>query len=332
MGKELKLEMKQSESDDMQATAKKVSSASVIIVAKRAEKTIGTTIGSLISQTHPPEEIILVVDSLDDPTVEVATRFPVKVAVSKKGGIGAARREGVSAATKDIIVFTDSDCRADNQWLERIIKVFRNRDDVFVQAGRNVTFGTGREHPTGSEEGKDVWFNFAPTMNFAFRRSVVEKVGNFDPYFTEGGEDMDFSIRLKKNGYRILYNPNALIFHMESGNLTKKAVRDGKTRAKNFRKHKTSTIGAAIVAFFHSFCLLAFIFLLILGFYLIALIVIIPSLLHRTHTAVHNLRIGKGMKYTTRGFVFAYLSNLSFLVHIIALTIGPSPKAAGSLE
>lgn len=327
----LGMELSKKDGDNL-ATTENAPSVSVVTVAKRAERTIGSTIGSLISQTHPPEEIILVVDSLDDPTVEVATRFPVKVTVSNKGGIGAARRQGVSVATSDIVAFTDSDCRADNQWLERIVNTFRSRKDVSVQAGRNVTFGTGKELPTSSESGKDVWFDFAPTMNFAFRRTLIAKIGNFDPYFSEGGEDMDFCIRLRKNGHRILYNPGAIIYHMESGKLTKKAVRDGKTRAKNFRKHKTSTIGAAFVAFFHSICLLTFIILLILGFYLIALIVILPSLLHRTFRAAMNLKIGKGMKYTTRGFVFAYLSNLSFLVHIIALAVGPSPKASGSLN
>ena len=304
-------------------------SVSVIVVAKRAQNTIGTTLESLMAQTHPPDEIVLVVDSLDDPTVKAAASFPLKVVQSETGGIGGARRKGVDTAIGDIITFTDSDCSAEKYWLESMMETFFRREDVVVQAGKNVSFRKAGKSYRETENGKDMWFDFAPTMNLSFRRSVIGVVGNFDPYFAEGGEDADFCIRLKKEGFRILYNPRAVIFHLESGKHSKKAWRDGKTRAKNFHKHGSAVLGAAVVAFGHSLSLLSMLVLLAFGLYVMALLIITPSLLHRIYRTIIDLRLGKGMKYASRGLVFAYVGNLSFLVHFLAPGIRPRSKLNG---
>jgi GT2 family glycosyltransferase len=301
-------------------------SVSVIIVARHAQDTIGSTLKSLAIQSLQPNETILVVDLLDDPTVEAAQQYRVKVVKSTEGGIGAARREGINAATGDIIAFTDSDCSAEEHWIETLTSTFLERDDVAVISGRNVTFKNYAPQDKNTKAKKDIWYDFAPTMNFAFRRNLIQEVGNFDPYFSEGGEDMDFCIRLKESGYRIFYNPKAIIFHHESGKMTKKAVRNGKTRAKNFKKHRRSALGAATIAFAHSLCLVGSIILLILGFYFAALVVIIPSIVHRLYGATINLKDGKGVRYTVRGFFFAYISNLSFFLYWIALLTKPVPS------
>lgn len=304
-------------------------SVSVIVVAKHAQDTIGITLESLMTQTHPPDEIILVVDSLDDPTIKAAASFPLKVVQSEAGGIGGARRKGVDTAIGDIISFTDSDCSADKYWLESMMETFLRREDVFVQAGKNVSFRKAGRSYRETENGKDAWFDFAPTMNLSFRRSVIGVVGSFDPYFAEGGEDADFCIRLKKEGFRILYNPRAVIFHLESGKHSKKAWRDGKTRAKNFHKHGSVVLGAASVAIGHSLSLLCMLILLAFGLYVMALLIITPSLLHRVYRATIDLRLGKGLKYSSRGFVFAYVGNLSFLVHFVASGIKPHSNFSG---
>lgn len=54
--------------------------------------------------------------------------------------------------------------------------------------------------------------------NMSFPRELAQRIGGFDEKFigTAWGEEYDFSIRLKKQGYLILYNPFASIFHLNT--------------------------------------------------------------------------------------------------------------------
>ncbi|MFX0137124.1 MAG: glycosyltransferase family 2 protein, partial [Candidatus Hodarchaeota archaeon] len=149
------------------------------------------------------------------------------------------------------------------------------------------------------------------------KKDIIPIIGNFDTNFEEGGEDLDFCVRLRKKGYRIFYNPNALIYHLGSGRAIKKAWRDGKTRAKNFRKHKESLLGAAITAFLHSCCLILSVIFLIFGFFIFALLVILPSLLHRIYRSIIDIKSDKTGKETFKSFLLSYIVSLSFLIYVI---------------
>jgi len=48
----------------------------------------------------------------------------------------------------------------------------------------------------------------------SFRRQSLLELGGFDPIFRVSGEDMDFSFRARKAGFRFIYNPKALVFHL----------------------------------------------------------------------------------------------------------------------
>jgi len=50
----------------------------------------------------------------------------------------------------------------------------------------------------------------------SYRRKVLEEIEGFDPYFKISGEDMDLSFRLQHAGYRLVYNPEAYVYHMRS--------------------------------------------------------------------------------------------------------------------
>lgn len=310
-------------------------SVSVVLIAKRLERTIVPTLESLKRQTFPPEEVILVVDSLEDSEMSALNSYAVRIIESEIGGIGAARRRGVESATSDIVAFIDSDCVADASWLEALVRVFAERDDVVAQTGRIISSNPalGAERLTGyPKPRKDVWVDFAETMNFAFVRRIISIIGNFDANFGDGGEDLDFCVRLKKEGYYVLFNPRAMMFHLRSEKWVSKAWRDGKTRAKNFLKHRMSLYGPACAGFAHSISLVASVFLLGMGMHVIALAVLSPSLTHRAYRAMVTLRQGHDVKYALRNFVLAYLNSLSFTFHSIALAFSFPPRSTRITE
>lgn len=90
---------------------------SVVIPAYNARAYIGRTIESVLRQTHPPSEIIVVDDGSTDNTAEVIRGFAgrVKLIEQANAGASAARNAGIEAATGDWIAFLDGD----DEWLDQ---------------------------------------------------------------------------------------------------------------------------------------------------------------------------------------------------------------------
>lgn len=69
---------------------------------------------------------------------------------------------------------------------------------------------------------------------FLVRREVIEKVGLLDEEYLMYGEDMDWCMRIKEAGYRILYNPNFTILH--------KKKQSGRAHADRARRVRTKML------------------------------------------------------------------------------------------
>lgn len=83
---------------------------------------------------------------------------------------------------------------------------------------RNVVskhFGLDEVDEGQFDEEKKV--TFATGACVAFRKEVIEKVGFFDDSFFLYYEDADLSVRINKNGYDILYVPEAIVWHNNAG-------------------------------------------------------------------------------------------------------------------
>ncbi len=91
-------------------------SVSVVIPAYNREHTVGTAIRSVLWQTCPPLEVIVVDDGSTDRTAQVVEAMGeplVRLVRQENGGISAARNTGIRAAVGDWVAFQDSD----DEWL-----------------------------------------------------------------------------------------------------------------------------------------------------------------------------------------------------------------------
>jgi glycosyltransferase involved in cell wall biosynthesis len=93
---------------------------SVIIPAYNAAAYIERAIGSVLAQTRPADEIIVVDDGSKDNTADIVRSFAdkVKLISQANAGVSAARNAGIRAATGDWIAFLD----ADDEWLPDFLK------------------------------------------------------------------------------------------------------------------------------------------------------------------------------------------------------------------
>lgn len=301
---------------------------SVAIVAKHAEKTIKRAVESLLRQTTKPYEIIVVLDSLRDPTVEALEDLSLKVILNEGVGLGAARKTAVDASEGDIVAFIDADCIADKRWIESLVDVF-SRSNVVVQEGKVIGVKALTDIPTTSlklsgenSRSSNLRARITLDANVAFRKKeLVNIIGNFDPWFEKGGEDVDFCIRLRKVGYRIHNNPNAKVYHLANRFTVRRVWRDGRSRAQAFYKHKGAIMGDALTCLFHIASLFGAILLLATGFNLLAVIFFAPSLLHRTYRATVSVRRGNSATFSLLNSLVVYISYLSFVIYLTKLML-----------
>lgn len=195
---------------------------SIIVPVYNADGTIEACIHSLLGLNYPKEnlEIILVDNASTDNTSDILTKYSkvVKTLYEEKSGCGAARNRGLLNATGDIIAFTDSDCEVDKDWLRYIVCPLQ-KDDVGIVGGRILA---KRPYNKIEEFGEEIHDNnrainefkpaYVDTANWASRLSVLKIVGGFDKEFTRG-EDTDLAWRILRADYRLVYEPEAVVYH-----------------------------------------------------------------------------------------------------------------------
>jgi len=197
---------------------------SVVLLTKNSAETVSKSLESILRQTRRPDEIVVVDGNSKDGTHDIVKQYPIRFVTEPGLGFGYARNVGVKNAEGDIIFFIDSDCYADDKWIEKILPHFSNPNIAGVTGQTclwNTNHGVARflacvggrmDMPT-----KPQFVKIAPTMNLAIRREVVIEVGGFDESLFRG-EDTELTYKITKR-YNILYEPEAVVWFKGSPTL-----------------------------------------------------------------------------------------------------------------
>src|SRR5688572_2271712 len=98
---------------------------SVIVCAHNEADFIAACLHSLLAQSRPPDEILVINNASTDETGAVASKVPgVRVVDEPRKGLVVARETGRRHAAGDILVYVDADCRAPLTWLRRVEQHF----------------------------------------------------------------------------------------------------------------------------------------------------------------------------------------------------------------
>ncbi|HEY8815241.1 MAG TPA: glycosyltransferase, partial [Candidatus Dormibacteraeota bacterium] len=196
-------------------------SMSVVVCAHNAEATLDECLTYACALDYEPFEVIVVDDGSTDATAEIARKRGVRLLSIAHGGLAAARNEGLRAATGEIVAYLDSDAYPSREWLLYLALGF-DRPDVVGVGGPNTPppqDGLGSHQVAAAPGGPvhvllgDDRAEHIPGCNMAFRKTVLEQVGGFDPIFTVAGDDVDMCWRVIDRGWHIGFHPAAQIWH-----------------------------------------------------------------------------------------------------------------------
>jgi glycosyltransferase involved in cell wall biosynthesis len=117
--------------------------ASVVVVTKNRPGLLAGLLESLVGQSLPPDEVVVVDNDSSESYDAVFDRYrpllPLRTVVERIPGIPAARNRGIAEAAGDVILFTDDDCRAEPQWVERMMGPFYLNPHIGAVGGEIVS-------------------------------------------------------------------------------------------------------------------------------------------------------------------------------------------------
>jgi cellulose synthase/poly-beta-1,6-N-acetylglucosamine synthase-like glycosyltransferase len=169
-----------------------------------------------------------------DPRIKIVPSGPVGPAVK--------RDLGAQISESDIIVFLDDDSYPRKDLLNVLDEAFLEAEvsavggpaitpdsDSFLQKVSGAVFVsalTGGSPSRYVSKGKNREVDDWPSVNLAVRRSVFREVGGFDSIYWPG-EDTEFCLKLKDKGFKILYRPDAIVWHHRRSGLKAHLIQVG---------------------------------------------------------------------------------------------------------
>jgi len=219
-------------------------SISAIIPAYNAEPFLARAIESVLGQTCPPMELIVVDDGSTDGTGDVARRFGDRVRFfhQENAGVSAARNLGIEKARGEWIAFLDADDWWEPHRLESQVAILKRHPDLMWASGRFIDMSPGdvrvvhpSEHLYADMLADGSYFPdfYEPALagvrfnsdTMLIRRSAFERVGLFDVLLpTAADRDMWYRLadRFRAIGYATL--PGSVYDHRHEGALARNAA------------------------------------------------------------------------------------------------------------
>ncbi len=208
---------------------------SVIMPTYNREAYISEAINSVLTQTYPTLELIIIDDGSTDGTQSIVSKHAandsrIKYLYKENGGQASARNLGIKSAQGEIIAFLDSD----DIWINTKLEIqFLNWDFSSVDMVYTLGFYLNENGDsksivpykwvTGSFSG-EMFLNILLTSNTTntgtvlLKKNIFEKIGFFNEnQILRGTEDFDLWLRIADSGFNVLGLPDRTVYYRIHG-------------------------------------------------------------------------------------------------------------------
>ncbi len=196
-------------------------------------------LGSVLGQTRPPDQVLLIDNGSTDATRCVGHRFGVEVvSLAENVGFASAMNEGIRRADSDWIMMVNNDVQLHRDWLSQLLEACEETGAAFasgklLQANCEETIdGTwdlvsraafawrcGYGRPDGEIWSRRRVISSAPMTAAIFRRDIFAQIGLLETRFGSYYEDVDFGVRCSVAGFEGIYEPTAIAEHIGKATL-----------------------------------------------------------------------------------------------------------------
>lgn len=208
---------------------------SLLVLNYNGGQFIKKCLGSLLKQTYPNFEVIVIDNnSTDDSVIFVKKNFPnIKIIIFDKNlGFAGGYNKAISKIKTEYIALINNDAVADKKWLSESMKIimtdkkivastskilFYDKPQIINSAGTKITpIGAGFDIGFGESSKKYNYNQYncsASGCAMIIKREAFNKIGGFDSAYFAYFEDVDLSWRLWLYGYKIVYVSTAIVYH-----------------------------------------------------------------------------------------------------------------------
>lgn len=212
--------------------------ATVAVCTRDRTDDLRRCLDALMALPDDGQEFVIIDNApATDATRELVQAYPrVRYVREDRPGLDNARNRALRETRTEVVAFTDDDAAPDRLWLRTLLRHFRDDPAVMCVTGLTMALELETEAQEKFQRSGGFTRGFKPItfdpavnnphlgwqagagVNMAYRRSVVEQVGPFDPALdvgtpTRGGGDSDMFRRVLEAGYKIVYDPTALNWH-----------------------------------------------------------------------------------------------------------------------
>lgn len=210
----------------------------VAVCTRGRPEILSTCLDHLMQLSHPPDTVMVIDNHPPDQKTRglVEQYSDVQYLCENNIGLSHARNRALREAQTDLVAFIDDDAVPDPHWLETLRRNFSDplvhcvtglvlpleletHAQIFFEQHCSFTRGFTRSMYYRQTISPGAVARIGVGTNMALRRlALIDGLGCFDTRFGAGGplrsaEDLELFSRIISNGYRIVYDPGALVWH-----------------------------------------------------------------------------------------------------------------------